>query len=265
METGPARLKKSASRHNPGDVRPLSLQMMSAVRRVTHFVALVSLTAAVAGCGGVVGRPGAVRPAHTQSFPTESASRLPAGVDAMTGLMQRPMRPPVVAPHAAVPPGSAPAGCASAAPCDACTASSIVDLGSLAPNYGAGVGPAYLSGQDSWYSAGEVAILMVDSRYSGPLLVRPFQLGGDMKSTVTLADFPPTAVIKEEPRVAVVSALHTTGGGLYLGPVAPSSSWRAWYGILSADSSGCFGLQVDGDVFTEFILFVVNPGTPPGG
>jgi hypothetical protein len=54
----------------------------------------------------------------------------------------------------------------------------MADLGSLAPNYGAGVGPAYLSGQDGWYSGGQVAILMVDSRYSGPLLVLAFELGG---------------------------------------------------------------------------------------
>jgi hypothetical protein len=141
----------------------------------------------------------------------------------------------------------------------------MADLGSLAPNYGAGVGPAYLSGQYSWYSAGQVAILMVDSKYSGPLLVRAFQLGGDGKSTVNLADLPSTGVIKQEPRVAVVPALHMTGGGLYLGAVAPTSFWRAWNGLLSTDSPGCFGLQVDGDVFTEFILFVVNPGTSPGG
>src|SRR5438105_12178441 len=229
------------------------MQAMSAGRIVTHFVALVSLTAGVAGCGEVVGRPGAVLPAHTQSFPTEPASPLPAGADAMTGLQQRPMRPPTVAPHASEPPHSAPAGCASTAPCATCTASSIVDLGSLTPNYGAGVGPVYLSGQDSWYSAGQVAVLMVDSKYSGPLLVRPFQLGGDGKSTVTLADLPSTDVIKQEPRVAVVPALHTTGGGLYLDAVAPLSFWREWTGVLRPDSPGCVGLQVEGDVLTEFL------------
>ena len=238
---------------------------MSAARTVARLVALVSLTAGVAGCGEVVGQPGAVRPAHTQSFPTESASPLPAGVDAMTGLQQRPMRPPTVTPSASQPSRSAPPGCASTAPCETCTASSITGLGSLAPNFGAGAGPAYLSGQDSWYSAGQVAVLMVDSKYFGPLLVRPFQLGGDGKSTVTLADLPSTDVVKQEPRVAVVPALHTTGGGLYFGAVAPTSFWRAWNGLLSANSPGCFGLQVDGDVFTEFILFVVNPGSSPGG
>jgi hypothetical protein len=250
---------------NSTGLQPLYLQAMSAARTVAYLVALVSLTAGLAGCGEVVGQPGAVRPAHTQSFPTEPASPLPAGVDAMTGLQQRPMRPPTVAPHASEPPHSAPPGCASTAPCASCTASSIVDLGSLVPNYGAGVGPAYLSGQDSWYSAGQVAVLMVDSKYSGPLLVRPFQLGGDGKSKVTLADLPPTDVIKQEPRVAVVPALHTTGGGLYLDAVAATSFWREWNGLLSTDSPGCFGLQVDGDVFTEFILFVVNPGTSPLG
>ena len=219
---------------------------MSLARSVTHFVALVSLTAGVAGCGEVA-YPGAVAPAHTQVFRNEPTSPLPTGVDALTGLQQRPMRPPTLAPN------------------ETCSVSSTADLGVVAPNYGAGVGPVYLSGQDSWYAGGQGTILMVDSKYSGPLLVRTFQLGGNGKSTVTLADFPSSDLIKQEPRVAVVPALHTTGGGLYLGAVAPTSFWRAWYGLLSTDSPGCFGLQVDGDVFTEFILFVVNPGISPGG
>ena len=223
---------------------------MSAARNVTHFVALVSLAAGLAGCGEV-GYRGAVPPAHTQSFRTEPASPLPAGVDAMIGLQQRPMRPPTLAAN------------------ETCSASSATDLGAVAPNYGAGVGPAYLSGQDSWYSGGQVTILMVDSQYSGPLLVRAFQLGGNGKSTVTLADLPSpgsgTAYKERQHGVAVVPALHTTGGGLYLGAVAPTSFWRAWFGWLSTDSPGCFGLQVDGDVFTEFIVFAVNPGTPPPG
>jgi hypothetical protein len=229
---------------------------MPVTRSVTHFVALVSLAAGLAGCGEVVGEypAGLGPPAHTQSFPTEPASPLPAGVDAMTGLQQRQMRPPLVAPRGH-----------TLAPNETCTASSMADLGSVIPNYGAGVGPAYLSGQDSWYSGVQWPILMVDSQYSGPLLVRAFQLGGDGKSTVTLADLPSVPYTKPGWREAVVPALHTTGGGLYLGAVAPTSFWRAWYGLLSTDSPGCFGLQVDGDLFTEFILFVVNPRTPSGG
>src|SRR5256886_16410780 len=175
----------------------------------------------------------------------------------MTGLQQRPMRPPTLAPNAPQPPHSAPAGCASTAPCETCTASAMADLGSLAPNYGAGVGPAYLSGRDSWYSGEQVAILMVDSKYSGPLLVRAFQLGGNGKSTVTLADFPspdPSTglpVIKQEPRVAVVPAPHTPGGGLYLGAGAPPPSWRAWNGFRSPHTPEGYGLQGAAAGFTE--------------
>ncbi len=140
----------------------------------------------------------------------------------------------------------------------------------MAPNYGAGVGPAYLSGQTSWYSFGQGAIIMVDRQYSGPLLVRTFQLGGDGKSAVALASSPASdnanAADKERQHgVNVVPAVQTTGGGLYLGPVAPTSFWRAWFGDLATDGPGCFGLQVDGDVFTEFIVFEVNPGNPPPG
>ncbi len=214
------------------------------MRTVMHFVALVSLAAGLAGCGEV-GFPGAAPPAHTQSYQNEPASPLPAGVDAMTGFEERPMRPPTLGAF------------------ESCSASST-------NGRGAGAGPAYLSGQDSWYSGGQGAEIMVDSHYSGPLLVRTFELGGNGKATVRLADLPSpyiaNATDKERSHgVTLVPALHTAGGGLYLSAVAASSFWRSWLGSLSTDSPGCFGFQVDGDVFTEFIVFEVNPGNPPPG
>jgi hypothetical protein len=221
-------------------------------RSATRLVALIGLAAALAGCGGQVGYCCVALPAHTQSYRNETTSPLPAGTDALTGLQQRPMRPPAMASNGT------------------CSVSSSADLGAVAPNYGAGVGPAYLSGQASWYSAGQVAVIMVDSKYSGPLLVRTFQMGGDGNSTVTLADSPlsdmGTVTYKERQHgVALVPALHTTAGGLYLDAVARTSSWRAWFGQLSTNSPGCFGLQVDGDAFSEFIVFEANAGTPPPG
>jgi len=151
-----------------------------------------------------------------------------------------------------------------------CTASNGADLGAVAPNYGFGGGPAYLSGQDSWYSRGQAAFVMVDARYSGPLLVRGFQLGGAGKSTITLADYALAidsmdAYKESQHGVDLVPAVHTAGGGLYLQAAVPSSFWRAWLGSLSTDGPGCFGLQVDGDVFTEFIVFAVQAGAPPPG
>jgi hypothetical protein len=213
---------------------------------MTLLLALASL----AGCGAV-GLRGAPPPAHTQSYPNEAASPLPAGVDPMTGLEERPLRPPTAPPSAT------------------CTVSSAAGL-RAAPNYGAGAGPVYMTGQDSWYQDGQVAALMVDPEYSGPLLVRTFQSGGDSKSTVTLSELNSSEVAsiadkESQHGVTVVPARHTAGGGLYLAAVPPTSRWRGWFGWLSSDRPGCFGLQVDGDVFTEFILFAVTLGTPPPG
>jgi hypothetical protein len=185
----------------------------------------------------------------TTVIPNEMASPFAAGMDAMTALNQRPMRPPVLAPNAR------------------CPASAAVDNSSVNPNYGQGVGPVYLSGQMSWYAGGQADFLMVDSRYSGPLLVRGFQLGGGTQLTVTLADEPSAGVVYKERQhgVAVVPAIRPATGGLELEAVVPSSFWRAWIGRLSTDGPGCFGLQVDGDVFTEFIVFPVLAGAPPPG
>src|SRR5256885_851890 len=218
---------------------------MSIARGVAHFVALVSLVGGLAGCGEVVGYRGALPPAHTRTFATETASPLAAGVDVLTALQQRPVKPPVLAPD------------------ETCSASSISDLGGVAPNYGAGVGPVYLSGQNAWYSGGQAAILMVDSRYAGPLLVRTFQLRGNGTVTLTNSPLPDNANFADKERshgVAVVPAVQPTAGALYLAAAAPTSFWRAWEGRLATDGPGCFGFQVDGDVFTEFIVFEVNPG-----
>jgi len=80
-------------------------------------------------------------------------------------------------------------------------------------------GPAYLSGQTSWYSGGQTVALIVDSKYTGPLLVRGSELGGDGLLRITLADLPPTnlaniAAKESQHSVAVVSAVHTPERGL---------------------------------------------------
>lgn len=168
----------------------------------------------------------------------------------MTALSRRPIELPVMGANAA------------------CMGTSSKDLGAAAPNYGFGLGPGYLSGQIAWYSNGQVAILMVDPRYPGPLLVRGVQLGGE-PSTITLAGFDaalPMIVDKERMHgVNVVTAVPMSSAGLFLEAVPPSSFWRASIGTLSTAGPGCFGLQMDGDTFTELIVFPVEPGTPPPG
>jgi hypothetical protein len=228
-------------------VEPL-LSRLRILASAAGLATIPLLGAGLAACGGPMYLVPADPPPTV--IPNELASPLPTGADAMTALTERPMRPPVLDPNAK------------------CRPSSTVDNRQVAPNYGQGVGPVYLSGQSSWYSAGQAALLMVDSKYSGPLLVRGFQLDGAGASTVTLADIPSAQGTVDKERqhgVAVVPALHTAAGGLELQAVIPSSFWRAWIGILSTNGPGCFGLQVDGDVFTEFIVFPVHAGKPPPG
>lgn len=141
--------------------------------------------------------------------------------------------------------------------------------GSTETDKGFGAGPAYLSGQSSWYAGGQAAILRVDSKYSGPLLVRASQFGGDGTSLITLAGVDPTtlanAAAKEGSHgVMVVSAVPTTDG-LQLQAVPSSSHWRAWFGQLSSGGPGCFELRVDGTGFTEVIVFAVQAGPAPPG
>src|SRR5713101_1717002 len=222
---------------------------MIAVRGLPCLLVLLSLAAGLIGCGRVVGYPGALPPSCTESIPSQSAPPLRAGADALAGLEQRPIRPAAAAGN--------------------CASSSGSLAGAVAPDYGAGVGPAYMSGQDTWYAGGQALVLMVDARYSGPLLVRGYHLSGG-GTTVTFVDMQglsmANATEKEEQHgVSLVTAAHTSTGGLYLAAVTPTSFWRAWIGQLSTDGPGWFGFQVDGDQFTEFIVFQVNAGNAPPG
>src|SRR6266853_744762 len=142
---------------------------MIAVRGLPRLLVLLSFAAGLIGCGRVVGYPSALPPSCTESIPSQSAPPLQAGADALAGLEQRPIRPP------------APAATGN------CASSSSSLAGAVAPDYGAGVGPAYMSGQDTWYAGGQAVVLMVDARYSGPLLVRPYHLSGG-GTTVTYVD-----------------------------------------------------------------------------
>jgi hypothetical protein len=174
------------------------------------------------------------------------------GADPMAILRQRPL----ILPHLA-----------STA---SCHDSPMVNFGKTAPDYGFGTGPVYLSGQIGWYSGGQTAILMVDSTYAGPVLVRAAQLGSAGTSQITLADLPPTemaniAAKESQHSVAVVSAIHTPEGGLELQADLGSPSWRAWFGRLSTSGPGCFALELDGAAFSQVIVVNVHGGPPPPG
>jgi hypothetical protein len=111
--------------------------------------------------------------------------------------------------------------------------------GNKLPGYGFGPGPVFLSGQTQWFS-GVYASILVSPAYSGKVVVRGHQLDG-------------------------------TNGMPFRGQrgdgnitIAPGSAgqWRQSDAVVSG-APGCYGLQVDGDTFSEIIVFSVTGGTPP--
>jgi hypothetical protein len=142
---------------------------------------------------------------------------------------------------------------------------------SVASNYGFGSGPAYLSGQTSWYAGGQAAILMVDPSYSGPLSMRAYPLGGDGRSKITFVeeDLSPVAAAglaeKERQHATQVVSAQATAGGLALPAVKASGLWRAWFGRLSTTGPGCYAIRVDGNTFSEVIVVSVQGGPAPPG
>ena len=117
------------------------------------------------------------------------------------------------------------------------------------PNYGFGKGPAYLSGQLTWYSAGaQGAVILVDPAYKGPVLIRSRRLDG-------------------------TGSLEFSGdGGEALGNGAfglPQTSappyWRTWAGGVTPSTPGCYGIQLDGTSFNAVVVIAVRQGPPPPG
>ena len=143
--------------------------------------------------------------------------------------------------------------------------------GPVAPNYGFGSGPAYLSGQTAWYSGGQAAIIMVDPRYAGPLSIRAHPLGTDTASKITLVheSLNPDAEagLTEKERQHSVQGVsgQETGGSLELAAVTPSQLWRAWFGRLSTTGPGCYAIEAKGTSFSEVIVVPVQGGSPPPG
>jgi hypothetical protein len=129
----------------------------------------------------------------------------------------------------------------------------IIGSGSISkpndlPGYGYGTWPVFLSGQDEWF-AGEAALLLINSEYDGPLIVRGHQLDGSGGMPLESTADPGSSSI----------GMH----GVEFGR-SSLAKWREWNGrITSGIASGCYGLQADGFTFTTHIVFAIRPGVPP--
>ena len=118
------------------------------------------------------------------------------------------------------------------------------------PNYGFGQGPAYVSGQFMWYSAGPQALLiLVDPKYTGPVLVRSRRLDGtgllawSGQGSTSLPD----------------------AGAMGLAQTSSPPYWGTWIGSVTPSDPGCYGIQLDGTSFSSVAIISVSKGPPPPG
>lgn len=116
------------------------------------------------------------------------------------------------------------------------------------PNGGMGPGPAYVTGQVFWYSAGPQAILVLtDPKYQGPVLVRVKRLDGNGSATIT------------------GDGDSLPGGAFGIRETSAPPYWGTWIGSLTTSTPGCYGIQLDGTSFSEYVVIQVKQGPPPPG
>jgi hypothetical protein len=117
------------------------------------------------------------------------------------------------------------------------------------PNYGFGPGPAYLSGQFTWYSAGgQGAVIFTDPTYTGPVLVRSQRLDG----TGSLV-------------FSGQGATSLGDGSMGLAQTSAPPYWGTWAGSVTPSAPGCYGIQFDGTGFSAVAVIAVKQGPPPPG
>ncbi|MBO0838668.1 MAG: hypothetical protein J2P28_24570 [Actinobacteria bacterium] len=191
------------------------------VARIAGLVGILGCSVALLACGSV-GRP----PAATQSR------------DPLT----HPLRMPVVDPGAS------------------CPASPQVTVPAQSVGYAFGRSPVYLSGQLRWYAGRQVALILVDSTYSGPLLVRARRLDG--KGTATLSNAEVSSAGKLGPTIPQASPA-SGGVELQVSQASSPGTWQTWQGNLTISQPGCYGLQLDGTTFSTVVVFDVLPGPVP--
>lgn len=91
---------------------------------------------------------------------------------------------------------------------------------------------------------------LANPSYQGPLLVRGRQLDG-----------PNTLGFAINPRQRL-QELRLGPGGEEAVTVSDAPGWRHWRGYTIAPAPGCYAYQVDGEGFSETIVFQVLPGRP---
>ena len=116
--------------------------------------------------------------------------------------------------------------------------------------------------QNIWYAGapGQGANLMINARSRGPVLVRTNRLDGPGWLTFENIDLPTEA---QDPWTMPPGNMSPDGFELRV--TGNTDHWPVWHGLLKADVSGCYGIQVDGTGFSNLIVVLVFPGPIPPG
>lgn len=131
----------------------------------------------------------------------------------------------------------------------ACPVTPVQDIAPRAFAPGAGHGPVYAIGvvndvRISNLQPGVYKTLWVARKtYAGPVLVRGRQLDGPAALAFTHSGDPQ----ETEMRLNASEASSPN-----------ADDWRQWPSLTVVPGPGCYGLQVDGDSFTDVIVFAVR-------
>jgi hypothetical protein len=199
-------------------------------------LASVVVLMAMSACGAA--SAGATHPAAT---PSVSAS-VPAPAD---------QAPPAAACSAIAPvPGCTVVGDPFGVPttCHA-TVGDVLDAHSnesKLPSYGYGAGPVYLTGQNSWFAAGQEAEFLIDPAYTGAV-----HITGQLTGSATT--------------VPLFSGPNSDGSTVDVPAGNDQPNWRFWDGQMSFTQPGCYALTLHTASANEVVTIYAHGGTPLPG
>lgn len=199
---------------------------------------------AVGGSGVPVGAlPPATPAAVATATPVPPTAGVTPKADPWLALRQRPLAVPTLAP------GS---------PCPRAEGTRVSRAFSLAigggPAYATSFGPdgavGYLQNGDDFPGYVYQRVL-ANASYQGPLLIRGRQLDGP--SALAFAS-------NGNPRQPLPEL--TLGAAGPTRAVSDAAGWRDWQVYTIAPAPGCYAYQIDGESFSETIVFQIVPGRP---
>lgn len=114
------------------------------------------------------------------------------------------------------------------------------------PSYGYGKGPVYLSGQNSWFAAGQETLFLIDSAYTGAV-----RISGQLAGSAAVAP--------------IFIGSEVSGPDIVIPSGSVSPYWRFWDGQMSFAEPGCYTLTFQRKGADDAVTLYVHSGSPPPG